>query len=111
METVDTQAKAQKLNDSRKDLAPLNVYLQINTSGEGQKSGLSDGALIISVAKHIVDNCPKLVFLGLMTIGSLSTSVSSGENQDFKVCPPIFFYVKALTFADLGCVVPSCPGG
>ncbi|CDO57882.1 similar to Saccharomyces cerevisiae YBL036C Putative non-specific single-domain racemase based on structural similarity [Geotrichum candidum] len=84
VETVDSQAKAQKLNDTRGEFDTLNVYLQVNTSGEDQKSGLSDEAEIISIAKFIVDQCPKLNLLGLMTIGSFSASVSEGENQDFK---------------------------
>ncbi len=90
VETVDSQAKAQKLNDTRGEFDTLNVYLQVNTSGEDQKSGLSDEAEIISIAKFIVDQCPKLNLLGLMTIGSFSASVSEGENQDFKVC--VLFY-------------------
>lgn len=85
VETVDSQSKAQKLNDNRGDFDLLNVYLQVNTSGEGQKSGLADDHETISTAKYIIENCPKLHLKGLMTIGSFSTSVSSTENSDFKV--------------------------
>lgn len=88
---MDSQAKAQKLNDTRGEFDTLNVYLQVNTSGEDQKSGLSDKEEIVSIAKFIVDKCPKLNLLGLMTIGSFSSSVGEGENQDFKVFFFFFF--------------------
>jgi hypothetical protein len=47
--------------------------------------------LAISCAGHIVDNCPNLEFIGLMTIGELGHSLASaqriaeagGPNPDF----------------------------
>lgn len=86
METVDTIQKAQKLNDNRTDQSSiLNVYLQINTSEESQKSGLWNEDEALEIATFIVEKCPRLNFKGLMTIGSLSTSLSDGENKDFTV--------------------------
>ena len=74
VETVDSEKLASKLNNavlnsSRKD-RPLNVLVQINTSGEESKSGVSpsDGTAV-AIAKHIVEKCPALRFRGLMTIG------------------------------------------
>jgi uncharacterized pyridoxal phosphate-containing UPF0001 family protein len=68
--------------------------LQVNTSGEAQKSGLqyvvsgsevADSPLF-KLACHIIENCPKLHFQGLMTIGSQQESFASSErpNQDFE---------------------------
>jgi len=74
----------------------LNVLLQVNTSGEDNKSGLSplsdalsqtgSEAEIIQVARHIITECPRLHLQGLMTIGSLAESLASAEkpNEDFE---------------------------
>ncbi|KAG1729841.1 uncharacterized protein EDB91DRAFT_1239173 [Suillus paluster] len=73
---------------------PLNVLLQVNTSGEVQKSGLqyvdaetevADSPLF-KLACHIIKHCPKLHLQGLMTIGSQVESLASSErpNQDFE---------------------------
>jgi pyridoxal phosphate enzyme (YggS family) len=75
--------------------APLNVLLQVNTSGEESKSGLSplspksddlDASEIVQLSKHIIKACPRLRLQGLMTIGSLSESLQSEteENHDFR---------------------------
>lgn len=72
----------------------MNVYLQVNTSGEDSKSGLSpnveDGKegeeSLLQVAKHIQDSCPHLVLQGLMTIGAIASSHQAKqgeENPDF----------------------------
>lgn len=61
------------------------MLLQVNTSAEDSKSGLSalDGELA-NLAKHIIDECPRLRLQGLMTIGSIDQSHSGDENQDFE---------------------------
>ncbi|GAA5981189.1 hypothetical protein JCM10908_004014 [Rhodotorula pacifica] len=73
--------------------APLNVFIQINTSGEDQKSGLpalSDSTAsqgsgeVVDLAVHILEECPTLRLRGLMTIGSLDSSVSAHPNPDFE---------------------------
>ncbi|KAI0067226.1 hypothetical protein BV25DRAFT_1794951 [Artomyces pyxidatus] len=75
---------------------PLNVLLQVNTSGEDAKSGreplrLSDSpssiasSELVAVAQHIVTACPRLHLHGLMTIGALVESLSGDENRDFEV--------------------------
>ncbi|KAI0347805.1 hypothetical protein BDW22DRAFT_1349870 [Trametopsis cervina] len=79
----------------------LNVFLQVNTSGEDNKSGLpplspsststeakeakeaKEGELT-ALARHVLTSCPRLRLLGLMTIGSLAESLSgTEENSDF----------------------------
>jgi pyridoxal phosphate enzyme (YggS family) len=77
--------------------SPLRVLIQINTSGEESKSGLSplsesteDTNLdteLVQLARHVVAECPHLHLEGLMTIGAIERSqqtTDSGENEDFE---------------------------
>ncbi|KAJ7759363.1 hypothetical protein DFH07DRAFT_957975 [Mycena maculata] len=71
--------------------SPLNILIQINTSGEDSKSGLgpltgSDpDAEVTQLARHIISTCPRLRLQGLMTIGALEQSLTAGEeNVDFE---------------------------
>jgi uncharacterized pyridoxal phosphate-containing UPF0001 family protein len=76
---------------------PLNVFIQINTSGELSKSGLSPlsasspsetlaAADVTQLSKHIITSCPGLRLQGLMTIGSLEQSLNANtkSNEDFE---------------------------
>lgn len=80
------------LSDER---PPLNVLLQINTSGEDNKSGVppldpnaesNASAELTKIATFITRSCPRLHLQGLMTIGSLTESLASAEkpNHDFE---------------------------
>uniref|UniRef100_A0A060T953 Pyridoxal phosphate homeostasis protein n=1 Tax=Blastobotrys adeninivorans TaxID=409370 RepID=A0A060T953_BLAAD len=104
VETVDSESKCTKLNNARaEEDSKLNVYIQINTSGEGQKSGISSVEEVVTIARHIKDNCPKLNLEGLMTIGSLASSTSGGEeNEDFKKLIEYKKEVDSAIGADLG---------
>lgn len=85
VETVDSASKAQKLNDNRTDNdSILGIFLQINTSGEDQKSGLAWDATeeVLEVARAVT-KFPRLQLRGLMTIGSFSESHAEGVNSDF----------------------------
>ncbi|KAF7321702.1 Pyridoxal phosphate homeostasis protein [Mycena kentingensis (nom. inval.)] len=68
---------------------PLNVLIQVNTSGEDSKSGLDPltpstiDSELTKLAKHIMTSCPRLRLQGLMTIGALEQSLSGDENADF----------------------------
>lgn len=75
--------------------SPLNILLQVNTSGEDNKSGLpllsastisADDSELTKLAKYIISECPRLHLQGLMTIGSLAESLASAEkpNHDFE---------------------------
>lgn len=48
----------------------LSVYLQVNTSGEASKSGITPGPDLLSLAQDVTEQCPNLQLRGLMTIGS-----------------------------------------
>ncbi|CDS12723.1 hypothetical protein LRAMOSA04908 [Lichtheimia ramosa] len=84
VETVDSQKKADTLNKACTGLRPdpLRVFVQVNTSGEDVKSGVSP-ADCPNVCKHIVENCPQLLLSGLMTIGMFGRDPSQ-ENPDFQ---------------------------
>lgn len=76
LESLDTEKLAKKLNDgvvaqwgSNQPDRVLNVFIQVNTSGEESKSGLVPGVGIAKLAEYVVANCPRLRLRGLMTIG------------------------------------------
>jgi len=66
--SLDRIKVANKLNDSLKDKATLNVCIQVNISNEDSKSGLEINETE-SLAKHI-NNLDKLTLRGLMAIPS-----------------------------------------
>eukprot|EP00128_Syssomonas_multiformis_P008987 Colp12_sorted_trinity150504_noHs@36230 len=63
---------------------PLDVMVQVNTSGEDSKHG-AEPADAPAVAQHIVTNCPKLKLVGLMTIGQYGRDPALGPNPDFDL--------------------------
>lgn len=91
VETIDTVKKAKKLNDTRKQMMDANtpgfgkvfVAIQVNTSGEAQKSGCEPGEELDELVRVILEECPSIELLGLMTIGSYAVSHGDGENKEF----------------------------
>lgn len=93
--SIDTQKKADALEKGRAALAEkhggqletrLRVQVQVNTSGESEKSGVgADDAA--QLCRHIREKCPNLQLAGLMTIGAIArsqaTSSATDENEDF----------------------------
>ena len=59
----------------------MNVFLQVNTSGEEQKHGVAPQD-VPALALQIVRECSNLHFRGLMTIGSAASA--GDENADFE---------------------------
>ncbi|KAK9365279.1 hypothetical protein V1509DRAFT_571334 [Lipomyces kononenkoae] len=102
VETVDAVKKARKLNEARnEDWQKLNVFIQVNTSGEESKSGAAPGEDTVDVARYIMNECPRLNLLGLMTIGSIarSNAAAGGEqNEDFTT----LLETKHLVESELG---------
>ena len=91
MQTVTSAKAATGLNKSLPEdrTDQLSILLQVNTSGEEAKSGLpasgKEDSELATLTRHVLDTCPRLRLVGLMTIGSLDMSVGAGdENQDFK---------------------------
>lgn len=93
MSSVDTSKKAQLLNTTRTTLLSssptlpkISIHVQVNTSGEESKSGCAPGAATVALCREIVDTCPSLNLLGLMTIGAIARSkatTAETENEDF----------------------------
>ncbi|KAG0259303.1 hypothetical protein BG011_002724 [Mortierella polycephala] len=86
VETIDSAKKASTLDKACAAVAriqPLNIFLQVNTSGEESKSGMLPSE-VLQVAQHVVAKCPHLKLAGLMTIGSPNPDLENGENPDFK---------------------------
>jgi len=85
VETVTSTKLASKLNNQA--TSPVDIFVQVNTSGEANKNGL-EPVQVLEAVKFIMENCSNLKFKGLMTIGNLDNSIAasdSGENPDFKL--------------------------
>ncbi|KAM7199605.1 hypothetical protein V8F33_004416 [Rhypophila sp. PSN 637] len=93
--SIDTLKKAELLDKTRGGLIKtdpsvpkINIHVQVNTSGEESKSGCTPGDEVVSLCRSIVDNCPNLNLIGLMTIGAIARSketTAENENEDFVV--------------------------
>jgi pyridoxal phosphate enzyme (YggS family) len=81
LETLDEKEKAVKLNKLVIGWK-MPVFVQVNTSGEAQKHGVTPSA-VPELVQFITTQCPNLSFSGLMTIGSASSS-SQDVNPDFE---------------------------
>ncbi|GAB7339452.1 hypothetical protein MBLNU457_6081t1 [Dothideomycetes sp. NU457] len=91
--SVDAAKKADQLEKGRAALATkegeevqkLRVLVQVNTSGEAEKSGV-EPADAAALCLHVREKCPHLVLGGLMTIGAIARSretTAETENEDF----------------------------
>ena len=78
---------ANKLNNAVKaqERGPLDVYVQVNTSGEESKYGVEPQDCV-SLAEHVHKECDLLRFAGLMTIGQKDYS---SRPEDFEVKPSV----------------------
>lgn len=87
IETVDSEKLANKLENALEGQSrpPLEVFVQVNTSGEESKYGVEPSD-VVSLAKYIKESCPHLKFSGLMTIG-MQDYTSRPENfQSLTEC-------------------------
>lgn len=86
VETVDSDKLATALDSAwakqAGDTGKLKVMLQVNTSGEEEKSGCPLESSV-ELAKHIRETCSNLELVGLMTIGKFGYDLSQGPNPDF----------------------------
>lgn len=75
--SVDRDKIAQRLNDQRpSELPPLQVLIQVNTSGETSKSGTSEEAVF--ALAELISSLPNLTLRGLM---SIPANVSDYQSQ------------------------------
>jgi pyridoxal phosphate enzyme (YggS family) len=81
--SIDRIKIATRLNDQRPDsLAPLKVCLQVNTSAESTKSGVSPKELLLLAEE--VNTLPNLELCGLMTIPTAEDDVEK-QKVPFKL--------------------------
>lgn len=80
VETLDSTKLATILDRACAEIkrAPLHVYVQVNTSQEASKHGVTPEGCI-DIAKHVIETCPNLRLSGLMTIG-MPDYTSTPEN-------------------------------
>jgi pyridoxal phosphate enzyme (YggS family) len=74
VESVDSSKLAGLLNKAAEAAGrsePLRVFVQVNTSAETQKGGVAPGDETMALARYVVESCPALRLVGLMTIGRL----------------------------------------
>ncbi|GBM06730.1 Pyridoxal phosphate homeostasis protein [Araneus ventricosus] len=60
----------------------LSIMIQVNTSGEQTKSGVTPTEAL-ELVEHVIKKCPDLKLDGLMTLGALNHDVTKGPNPDF----------------------------
>jgi hypothetical protein len=93
MHSVDREKIARRLSEQRPaSMAPLQICLQINTSGEASKSGV-EPAQAIAVAKTIAD-LPQLTLRGLLSIPEPTDDVAV-QRQQFSALTALFQTIKA----------------
>ena len=81
IETVDSEKLAGKIDSALKDEGrTMQVFVQVNTSGEEKKSGV-DPSKLLDLVKKIKSDFTRLKLKGIMTIGELG----GDGTADFKV--------------------------
>jgi len=77
--SIDRGKIAQRLNDQRpKELPPLQVLIQVNTSGEESKSGINEAEVFLLA--ELIYSLPNLTLRGLMSIPANVTNYESQLN-------------------------------
>jgi PLP dependent protein len=74
IESVDSIKLAEKIEKAcvtSGRSSNLRILIQVNTSDEEQKGGLSTINEIVELVQYVLTNCPHITFSGLMTIGKL----------------------------------------
>eukprot|EP01132_Coremiostelium_polycephalum_P010650 gene10650-13047_t len=81
-EIVEKFAKSLPSSDNG---SKLNVMVQVNTSGEESKSGCKPSE-VIDLVQSVLNHSDKLVFLGLMTIGSPNVTPDQPDFMTLLEC-------------------------
>ncbi|QFU21816.1 YggS family pyridoxal phosphate-dependent enzyme [Shewanella eurypsychrophilus] len=92
--TVSREKIAARLNEQRpQEMAPLNICIQINISGEDSKSGATP-AQLFELADKVVQ-MPKLVLRGLMAIPT-ATSDKQLQKDEFQRLQALYQELQSL---------------
>ncbi|OON21549.1 pyridoxal phosphate enzyme, YggS family [Opisthorchis viverrini] len=84
IQTIDSAKHALALDVAWQSICsnPLSVMLQVNTSGEEQKSGVEPSQLL-ELYKTVNATCPHLTIVGIMCIGRYGHDHTVAPNPDF----------------------------
>lgn len=85
--TVDSKKLADLIDRTCSKLQkpdPLKIMIQVNTSSEDSKSGVSPDE-VEDLAKHITENCKHVHLAGLMLIGYANYDLKLGPNPEFQM--------------------------
>ncbi|MBN2087624.1 YggS family pyridoxal phosphate-dependent enzyme [Candidatus Peregrinibacteria bacterium] len=104
IQSVDTLKLAEMINEECKKLnKTMEIMIQVNTSGEAQKSGVSPHEAISLINK--VSKLPNIKLIGLMTIGVKSNDEEK-IRKCFKLLKQIFDQIKnhnsQITYLSMG---------
>jgi PLP dependent protein len=78
VETITSIKLADKLQQAAEEylilptIQPITVFVQINTSDEDSKGGVTSIEQATILCRHIMENCNRLKLVGLMTIGAVN---------------------------------------
>ena len=78
--------EGEKGKDLGEEERKLRICVQVNTSGEAEKSGCEPGEETVALCRHVRERCPHLRLWGVMTIGAIARSEAAKEgeeNEDF----------------------------
>ncbi len=94
--TVEREKIAQRLSEQRPEaLAPLNVCLQVNISGEASKSGVAPGD-VVALARSVA-SLPRLRLRGLMAIPEPSEDFAA-QREAFAALRTLYEALRAQGF-------------
>lgn len=70
VETLDNEKHSDLLQKyyAESGRPPLNVFIQVNTSDEENKSGVKINESLLQLARHIFNNCPNLNLKGFFNL-------------------------------------------
>ena len=77
IESVDRIDIVQKLNKNVPQKNKTKVYIEVNISNESSKTGCHEKD-VFDIADEIVNKCPKLELVGIMSLGNV------GEKKEFE---------------------------
>ncbi|KFM73868.1 Proline synthase co-transcribed bacterial-like protein, partial [Stegodyphus mimosarum] len=85
LQTVDSKKLADAVDKAwakKQEVDPLKIMIQVNTSGEESKSGISPDELY-ELTQHVIGNCHNLSLVGFMTIGYAQYDLTLAPNPEF----------------------------
>lgn len=99
IETVDSFVLAEKINQAcQKIKKTMPIFIQVNTSGESQKFGISPFETIGLIQK--ISQLSNLKIEGLMTIARFSDDPEESR-QSFQILKKLFEQIKALNIQNV----------